>query len=189
MNFLQGERMKKFFLILLLVSALVAPAFAGAGLNKKGWLPGNSPDSLWGGEIMYCTRADLEGAYGADRVAGWSRLDPDTVDRAIARATAEIDGYLISGGYTVPLSGPPKNLQKYCVDIAAANLVISAGVLENDPGGKAVVEEAKNARHYLEKVAEGKFKIPGYAADDEVSKPPSGNVRVASLKRMDWRGY
>lgn len=174
--------MKKFLLVLLLVSALIAPAFAGTGLNKT--------NPLRGGEVMgYCTQADLEGAYGADRIAGWSRLDPDTVDRAIDRATAEIDGYLISGGYTVPLSGPPKNLQKYCVDIAAANLVISAGVLENDPGGKAVVEEAKNARHYLEKVAEGKFKIPGYAAEDEVSKPPSGNVRVASQKRLDWRGY
>jgi phage gp36-like protein len=177
--------MRKFLLVLLLGSALVAPVFAGAGhAGAVLEFPG-------GGEIMgYCTQADLEDAYGADRISGWSRLDPDTVDRAIISATAEIDGYLISGGYTVPLSGPPRNLQKYCVDIAAANLVISAGVLENDPGGKAVLEEAKNARHYLTKVAEGKFKIPGYAgAEDEVSKPPSGNVRVSGWRRLDLRGY
>ncbi|MDR1587302.1 MAG: DUF1320 domain-containing protein [Treponema sp.] len=177
--------MKKIVLVLLLISALVAPAFAGIGhADPVLGFPG-------GGEIMgYCTLADLEDAYGADRISFWSRLDPDTVDRAIASATAEIDGYLISGGYTVPLSGPPRNLQKYCVDIAAANLVISAGVLENDPGGKAVLEEAKNARHYLTKVAEGKFKIPGYAGSEgEVSKPPSGNVRVSGQRRLDLRGY
>jgi phage gp36-like protein len=138
----------------------------------------------------YCTLTDLEAAYGGDRISAWSRLDPDTVDRAITSASAEIDGYLISGGYTVPLSGPPKNLQKYCVDIAAANLVISAGVLKDDPGGTAVLEEAKNARRYLEKVAEGKFKIPGYTGgEDEVSKPPSGNVQVSSSRRLDLRGY
>jgi hypothetical protein len=64
----------------------------------------------------------------------WSRLNPDTA--AITDAQAEIDGYLLSGGW--PLPGAPANIGKYAVDIAAANLVLSAGVLESDPGGKAV---------------------------------------------------
>jgi phage gp36-like protein len=175
--------MKRILVVLLLISAYVLPGFAGIGGADPVLAPG-------GGEIMgYCTPGDLAEAYGEDRVSGWSRLNPDTVGRAIDSAAAEIDGYLISGGYAVPMSGPPANLRKYCVDIAAANLVISAGVLENDPGGKAVVEEAKNARHYLEKVAEGKFKIPGYAMEGEVSKPPSGNVQVSSSRRLDLRGY
>jgi len=135
--------------------------------------------------MAYCTQNDLEAAYGADRIVGWSRMDANTVDRAIKNASAEIDGYLISGGYPVPISPPPENLRKYCVDIAVANLVLSAGVLENDPGGKAIIEEARNARQFLAKVAEGKFKIPGYANDDnEVSQPPGG-VKVSTMPKMD----
>ena len=63
--------------------------------------------------------------------------------------------------------------------------MISAGVLENDPGGKEVIEEAKNARQFLAKVAEGKFKIPGYVhGEDEVSSPPGG-VKVSAPPRLD----
>jgi phage gp36-like protein len=139
--------------------------------------------------VAYCTIEDLNSLYGSDRVSGWCRLNPDTVDKSIADAESEIDGYLVSGGYSVPISGPPRTIRKYCVDIAAANLIISCGVLEADSGGKAVLEQARIARHYLEKVAEGKFKIPGYSAGSEVSKPPTGNIQVSSRKRLDLRGY
>jgi phage gp36-like protein len=141
-------------------------------------------------DMAYCGLEDLNAAYGEDRIAGWSRLNPETVDRAVADASAEIDGYLLSGGYTVPLPGAPANIKKYCIDIASANLVLSAGVLEGDPGGKAVLEQAKIARQYLTKVAEGKFMIPGYSAGNgEVSKPPGGGVQVKTSTKLDLRGY
>lgn len=141
-------------------------------------------------DMGYCDLNDLNAAYGEDRIAGWSRLNPGTVDRAVTDASAEIDGYLLSGGYTVPLSGAPANIKKYCIDIASANLVLSAGVLDGDPGGKAVLEQAKIARQYLTKVAEGKFVIPGYSAgSDEVSKPPAGGVQVRTNTKLDLRGY
>ena len=91
----------------------------------------------------------------------------------------------------MPLAGTPSTIRKYCVDIACANLIISAGVLDSDPGGDAVIEQAKIARRYLEKVAEGKFKIPGYGAggDGEAAGPPPGNVQARSMKRLDLRGY
>ena len=135
--------------------------------------------------MAYCTREDLEAAYGEDRIAGWSRMDTNTTNRAIRNASAEINGYLLSGGYAVPLPGPPENIRKYCIDIAAANLVISAGVLDNDPGGKAIIEEAKNARNFLARVAEGKFKIPGYVIGDEQTSTPPGGVRVSAPSRLD----
>ena len=141
------------------------------------------------GDMAYCTVSDLQAAYGEDRIAGWSRLNPDTADRAIVDASAEIDGYLLSGGYAVPLSGSPANIKKYAIDIASANLILSAGVLESDPGGKAVLEQAKIARAYLTKVAEGKFVIPGYGADGEESKPPSGNIQTRTSAKLDLRGY
>jgi phage gp36-like protein len=139
--------------------------------------------------MAYCTAEDLIGVYGEEYVSGWSRSNSDTVDRAIRNASAEIDGYLISGGYKVPLSGPPENLKHYCVNMAAASLILGSGVVSDDPGCAAILEEAKHARHYLEKVAEGKFRIPGYAdGDNEVSSPP-GAVKVSASPRMDFRGY
>lgn len=141
------------------------------------------------GPMAYCSITDLQQAYGEDNIAGWSRLNPDTVDRAITDAGAEIDGYLLSGGYTVPLPGAPANIRKYCIDIACANLVLGAGVSDIDPGGKAVLEQAKIARQYLTKVAEGKFIVPEAGGDHEVSKPPSGGVQIRTRARLDLRGY
>lgn len=179
--------MKRIFIVLFLTLALILPVFSGAVISAHSC--SHCGNFLAEGIMGYCNQTDLEEAYGADRIAGWSRLDPAVVDRAIRNASSEIDGFLISGGYTVPLPGAPENLKKYCIDIAAANLVISAGVLDNDPGGKAMLDEARNARHFLEKVAEGKYKIPGYTnADEEVSSPPGGVV-VSAGERMDLRGY
>ena len=137
--------------------------------------------------MAYCTIEDLQSTYGAERIAAWSAVDAERTEKAIADASAEIDGYLLSGGYTVPLSGNQPTIKKYCVDIACASLIISTGMLENDPGGKAVVEQADIARRYLDKVAQGKYKIPGY--DENSSKPPSGNIQAVSMTRMDWKGY
>jgi phage gp36-like protein len=143
------------------------------------------------GIMAYCSVADLQDAYGEDRINGWARFNPDAVERAVKNAEAEIDGYMLSGGYEIPIAGPPETIRKYCIDIASANLVISGGVMESDPGGKAVVEQAKVARRYLEKVAEGKFKIPGYIdrTSGETAKPPSGSIRVWARQRLDLRGY
>ena len=107
-QFLRREYMKKVF-VLLLFSALIVPAFSVTGrsgaLRPSGGIAGADPvlgsprgnperEAIMG----YCTLADLEGAYGADRISNWSRLDPDTVDRVMRNAAAEIDGYLLSGG-------------------------------------------------------------------------------------------
>ena len=170
--------MKKLFFLFALIIAIGS----GAGLFS---LAQNKTEV----GMAYCTIADLQKAYGEDRISAWSRLNPDTADRAIIDAGAEIDGYLLSGGYPVPLPGSPANIKKYAIDIACANLVVSGGMLEADPGGKAVYEQAKIARQYLTKVAEGKFVIPGYSAEGEMSKPPSGNVQTRTDAKLDWRGY
>jgi phage gp36-like protein len=178
--------MKKLLCVLLMALATAAIVAAGGSVR-----PFSLTQSQKEADAMaYCTIADLEDTYGEERIGAWGRVDPDRVDKAITDAGAEIDGYLLSGGYTVPLPGAPATIRKYCIDIACATLVISAGMLESDPDGKAVVEQAKIARAYLTKVAEGKFKIPGYSTGDgEVSKAPAGNVRFRSGKKMDLRGY
>jgi phage gp36-like protein len=183
--------MKKLFFIFALALATAAIAAAGSGAGLAAALLPNFPaQTNREAGMAYCTVADLQDTYGEDRISAWSRVDPDRADKAIYDAEAEIDGYLLSGGYAVPLTGTPSTIRKYCVDIACANLIISAGVLESDPGGDAVIEQAKIARRYLEKVAEGKFKIPEYSAGGgEAAGPPSGNVQARSMERLDLRGY
>jgi phage gp36-like protein len=140
--------------------------------------------------MAYCNVDDLMETYGSDRITAWSRRDGKIAEKAIADASAEIDGYLLSGGYSVPLPGAPETVRKYCVNIASANLVISCGVLKSDPGGEAVIEQAKIARRYLEKVAEGKFRIPGYSNGDGESVPvPSGNVQVRTSGKLNLGSY
>jgi hypothetical protein len=121
--------MKKLFFIVIMATAIGS----GVGLFS---LTQNTKEA----DMAYCTIADLQAAYGEDRIAGWSRLDADTVDRTITDAGAEIDGYLFSRGYAVPLPGTSANIKKYAVDIACASLVLSAGMLEANPGGKAIYE-------------------------------------------------
>lgn len=139
--------------------------------------------------MAYCTLADLQGTYGSPAINAWSRMDAAVVQRAITDAGAEIDGYLMSGGYAVPLDGPPATITKYCIDIAAANLIVGVGILKDDPGGMAVVEQAKTARRYLARVAEGKFRIPGYSDAGKSAAPPTGNVRVSARDRLNLEGY
>ena len=179
--------MKKIFVVLLLIFALVLPVFSGGFTRVETDFPQGNFNTE--GIMGYCARADLEEAYGADRIVAWCRMDANTIDRAIRNASSEIDGFLLSGGYRVPIAGPPENLKKYCIDIAAANLVLSAGVLSNDPGGNAILEEAKNARHFLAKVAEGKYKIPGYVDPDEETSSPPGGIKVSATPRLDLQGF
>jgi phage gp36-like protein len=162
--------MRKIFFVLVMavISAIGTGAEVFASTQNKNME----------GTMAYCSLSDLQNAYGEDRITGWSHLNPDIVDRAITDAGAEIDGYLLSGGYTIPLKSTPANIKKYCIDIACVNLVLSIGVMDIDPGGKAVLEQAKIARQYLTKVAEGKFTVPGVSGDQEVAKPPAGGVQV-----------
>ncbi len=169
--------MKRFFVLLL--SILYIGVSAGFTMDVKAKEAG----------MAYCTIEDLQNTYGNERIAAWSAVDSDRAEKAIADASAEIDGYLLSGGYSVPLTGNQPTIKKYCVDIACASLIISCGLLENDPGGKAVVEQADIARRYLDKVAQGKYKIPGFDDTGKGSKPPTGNIQAVSMQRMNWQGY
>ena len=74
---------------------------------------------------MYATRQDLVDRFGAaeltqltDRVNRPAAVIDDTiVDRALADASALIDGYL-TARYTLPLSPVPSSLTRVCCDLA-----------------------------------------------------------------------
>lgn len=72
--------------------------------------------------MTYATRSTIAEIYGPEFLADLTRDDvPDAsaaVDRALAQASAEIDGW-ISARYKLPLGTQPKVLERPCVDIAA----------------------------------------------------------------------
>ncbi|SDG21430.1 DUF1320 domain-containing protein [Rhodobacter capsulatus] len=72
--------------------------------------------------MIYATRATIAEIYGDGFLTDLTPdgvADPDAaIDRALAQASAEIDGW-ISARYTTPLATAPKTLERPCIDIAA----------------------------------------------------------------------
>jgi Mu-like prophage protein gp36 len=85
------------------------------------------------------------------------------VDAAIADADGEIDGYL-SKRYAVPLSSPPKIINKFSKDIAVYNLFSRLGIADGSEE-KNFLHRYNSAIKFLTYVAEGKVSI-GVEADD-----------------------
>lgn len=74
--------------------------------------------------MTYCTRQDLVDRFGerevillTDRDGSTGMVVDEVLDRAIADAEAEIDGYL-GGRYTVPLDPVPTSIRRVACDLA-----------------------------------------------------------------------
>lgn len=100
------------------------------------------------------------------------QLDSDTLNRAIAAAGAEIDGYL-ADRYSLPVSSNPERL----VDIAA-DLVRCRLYTHDAPD--YVTEACKVARRWLEGVAAGRWSVPGLGA-----KPGAGAAGSPQVSAPD----
>lgn len=107
--------------------------------------------------MTYATQADLEARYGAEEVlqlADRNRdgvIDAGVIDRALADADAEIDGYLGSR-YQLPLATAPQIINVYACDIARYRLYSDAATEE-------VRKRYEDANKFLRLIAEGKVKI------------------------------
>ncbi len=73
---------------------------------------------------MYCTVDDIKKAIPETDIiqltddAGAGVIDATKTDEAIQYASDIIDGYLLGGGYTLPLSPVPGIVLSACVDLA-----------------------------------------------------------------------
>lgn len=109
------------------------------------------------------------------------------IEAAIADADAEIDGYLAKR-YAVPLSRPPKVINKFSKDIAVYNLFSRIGIDENTDQ-KTYLNRYNSAINFLKLVAEGKVSI-GAEADDPATAASTGfsvksNPRLFSRRQME----
>jgi phage gp36-like protein len=108
----------------------------------------------------YVTRAQLEDRFGPTEVAqaAWrDALDDDQViAAAIAGAGELIDGYLLGGGYALPLDPVPALIGKIALDIAWYDLWRNA--IPDD-----VATRYKDALKQLADIQSGRIALPNAA--------------------------
>ena len=95
-------------------------------------------------------------------------------ERAIADATAEIDGYLRAGGYTVPLSPAPELLERIAADIARFHLY-------DDQATEEVRKRYEDQVALLRRIASGDVRL-GVGEGDG-----AGSAEVAASERVFTR--
>ncbi len=127
--------------------------------------------------MAYCTQTDiLELMSSADLVdvtddADAGTVDTDAVDRAIADADAEIDGFC-GERYPVPFTTVPDIIRKMAVDMAIYNLYARR---RGAPEDRKIRYDAAIDR--LTAVAAGTFSL---GADDPDGVPSEGNAPTIS---------
>lgn len=134
----------------------------------------------------YCTQADIEARYGLAELTQLTDRtnagvpDPTNVGRAIADASAEIDGYL-TGRYALPFTDVPPVLVRITCDIAVYNLFAA----RRAKGGTAedVRNRYKDAVRLLEAISNGKVRL---GKVDGQEAPPATPIAQRSRQRQDW---
>lgn len=123
--------------------------------------------------MTYAVLQDLVDRFGSEELAqrsdrdGGLVIDTGVVDRALADADAEIDGYL-AARYALPLASVPGLLQSTACHLARYHLL-----------GDAASDEARkrydDAVRLLKGLASGAIVLPGAAA----LAPADGSITVA----------
>ena len=121
-----------------------------------------------------------------DEEESTAQLGP-VIDEAIADADGEIDGYLAKR-YSVPLSAPPKIINKLSKDITLYNLFSRVGI-EKDSRDEIFLTRYNAAIKFLTLVAEGKVSIGADADGDPAAAAAIGftvksNSRLFSREQM-----
>jgi len=108
---------------------------------------------------VYCTQQELVTRYGeteliqlTDREALLGAIDTTVLNAAIADASAEIDAYLLDGGYALPLTNVPQTLLRHACQITRYYLY--DGVRPEQ-----VQRDYQESIRWLERVASGQVRM------------------------------
>lgn len=107
-------------------------------------------------------------------------LDVARLDRALADASAEIDGYL-QGRYQLPLSQVPQHLALLACDIAMYRLQVLRPLGDIEDARKRY----EDALHYLRQVARGEVQLG--LSEQGVAAPQGSGPEVISSTRTFTR--
>lgn len=133
--------------------------------------------------MPYCTQQDLVDRFGEDELiqltdrANVGAIDQAVLDRAIADAGAEIDGYL-AGRYALPLATVPTVLVRLACDITRYFLYDKAPP-------EQVAKRYDDAARFLRSVAKGEVALGADAAG--VKAMPSDGAQMESGGRIFGR--
>lgn len=128
--------------------------------------------------MAYAAQADLERRFGVTEILQLSDRDGDgspdagVIAGALTDAANEIDGYLLGGGYTLPLTSVPAALTLTVCDVARYRLYDDA--VPDEP-----LRRYERAISWLKDVAAGRVKL---FADDAADAPDSGTAVVAPAR-------
>ncbi len=123
--------------------------------------------------MPYATLQDLVDRYGEDELiqltddAGAGTVDVARVDRALADATNEINGYL-STNYQIPLTTVPDLVALWCVNIARYRLWSRRDLVP-----ELVSQLYRDALKQLDAAAAGRINLPGAAGVEPLPRDPS----------------
>lgn len=124
--------------------------------------------------MTYATRTDLEQRYGADELTQRESMLPvGAIERALADADAEIDGYC-SGRYALPLAPVPATIPQLACLIARYRLLGDAG-----PDDRAR-KDYEDALRYLREVQSARASLAGVAL-------LTGSATVATVSLTNGR--
>lgn len=139
--------------------------------------------------MSYATQADMVERFGEDELieltdrARAGAIDATVLDRALADATAEIDGYL-AARYQLPLTTTPLVLVRVCADLARYHL-------HDDQVPEAVKVRYQAAVDLLRRVSTGHVSL-GVSDTGDVPTANDGAEIVSGGRvwgRDNSRGY
>jgi phage gp36-like protein len=131
----------------------------------------------------YCTTQDLIDRDGEDEIRGLTDfqraedLNSDVIERAIAGASSEIDGYL-TRRYAVPLASAPDRIVEAACVLARCRLYV-----HDRPEDAAADCEAERA--WLQRVADGRLDVPGLV--EKTGAQSAGSPQFESDERVFTR--
>lgn len=137
---------------------------------------------------MYASARDIEIRYGADTLAVLTdpgktgTPDGDKIERALADAGEEIDGY-IRQRYALPLSPPPGLLVRIEVDIAIYRLSESDSETTEDAR-----KRYEDAIRLLARIADGSVSLGIEGPEPATARPLRASAQESKLGRESMRG-
>ncbi len=138
--------------------------------------------------MAYCSSADLKERYTSERIDAWSNSDATIVSKVCEDTSAEIDGYIVGGGYPLPLSDVPALVKTHAISMAVYRLLSRYGFMgQDDPGEEGIKDGYAQAIRYFEQVAKGTLPLPVATVNTDEDKRVS--VAVKSYTKLDLGGY
>ena len=136
---------------------------------------------------MYCTTEDIKAEF--TQIMGWA--EDAQIEHAIKLVSADIDGYLASGGYDLPLAGNPLVLEQRCADMVAWKLLSAKGVLppDLDGGTEPIRARHKDAVRWLEQIAKGTLTLGITKKQDGEVERSRGGMRTSGSNKLDLGGF